>query len=473
VHAAVRSLGGILAVVVLAAGVAGCTSDAQEPDPDPSAAPAGPSKTVDPTDTPEPSAEPEEVTLRLSVYGDRHRVRAYRDIVEEFVDARPEITVEIETHDDAGSSAEATVQELESGGEAPDVFLADDAYLPQLVATGRVQPVDDLFEDRGLQFGDDYQRVALTSFSADSRLQCMPAEMSPRIVYFNRGLLPRAQLEADGVVLPFAEQTSWSWADFTATARAMAGVDRFGEVKGVYIPPDVGTLTAFLRSGGGDVVDATFNPSTLTLASDEARETIAEVAGLARDAGVSLTPEELAERDAVARFTRGELGMLVGTRADLPRIRTNEELRFDVFPLPSIGRARSTATINGLCIDAETEHLDAALDLVQFAVGPVGSEIAAASGGFVPASLDTLDTDAFRQPDQLPRGVHVFATSNRRSEPMPYATAWPEVSAMVEEAMGRLYTRPWIDFETTLERRMERLDTRSEELFAEDDDTTG
>ncbi len=52
---------------------------------------------------------------------------------------------------------------------------------------------------------------------------------------------------------------------------------------------------------------------------------------------------------------------------------------------------------------------------------------------------------------------------------MPFSLAWDSVAELVEESLQRLYTRPGIDLEATLERRMERLNSRSVELLAPDE----
>ncbi|MGF2075762.1 hypothetical protein, partial [Enterococcus casseliflavus] len=77
-------------------------------------------------------------------------------------------------------------------------------------------PLDELLEERDVQFGDDHQRVALTELSSEASLQCMPAEMSPAVLYANTDLVPRRRvLRGLGVELPRATET-WSWGEMVA-----------------------------------------------------------------------------------------------------------------------------------------------------------------------------------------------------------------------------------------------------------------
>ena len=83
----------------------------------------------------------------------------------------------------------------------------------------------------------------------------MPVEMSPLVVYYNRDLVPRQAARRRGGRGARRGADTWAWGDFEAAARAVAGVDQLGPIKGVSLPADLEIVTAFVRSAGGDVVD--------------------------------------------------------------------------------------------------------------------------------------------------------------------------------------------------------------------------
>jgi multiple sugar transport system substrate-binding protein len=441
------------AVLVLVAGLVGCTTGDRANAP--SASP-----------TPSPSSTPPAPTvLRLAVYGDRLRVETYHRIAEAYMRAHPEVTIKLRSYPDAATASAAGVRGLQNG-TGPDVFLADQYSLPTLVDTGRLQPVDTLLEDRGLQFGDDYQRTALSSFSAHNRLQCMPAEMSPLVVYVNTQLVRRHQLTSDQISFPTVKQPSWGWSDFVTIAQLAASSDLLGPVKGASVPVSLETLTAFVRSAGGEVVDDLLAPTSLDLASDDAISALTQVLTLERDPAVAPTPEELRHRDAVSWFTANELGMFVGTRDDLPRLRATAGLRFDVWPLPSLGRPRTVARVDGYCIDAGSPSIGVASDFVAFAVGARGSAIAASSGVIVPARVATLHRPVFLERGLPPPSSELYATSLRRAEPMPYSAQWPAVERVADRRFARLVEDPQTDLTTGLQEAMTRLDRVSTRTFA-------
>ena len=447
-----RWLVGALLSIVMAAGLAGCTGGDDQPTPSPS---ASTSQTASSSTSP--------TVVKLAVYGEDAHLAAYKEIADAFSEAHPGVKIETTTYGDALSAANAA---LAPSGTTADVFLADDRLLPRLVNGGGLQPVDTLLEARGLQFGDGYQRGGLTAFSADARLQCMPAEVSPFVVYYNKRLIKRALVKAQGVHLPDRKDGSWSWREFETTARSTIGMTNGGPINGGYVPPDVETLTALLRSAGGDIVDVTLQPTTLTLSTEEGISTVSTVAAMDRDSSVAPTAEEVAKEAPVEMFTKGHLGLYIGTRADLPLLRSEKGLRFDVLPLPSFGRPRSVSLMNGFCINADTDHLTSAADFIAFAVGPQGARIAGRSGAIVPSNLDELENGSFTQPAQQPQNAQVYAESARRSDPLPYSRHWPEVSLDVESLLRKIYESPDINLQTELPQRLNRLDRQSQQIFS-------
>lgn len=449
--AAVRWVVGA-ASLALCTALVGCTDEPATPEP---------TATASPTPTPSPTDGP--VSLRFTVYGGEAVVEAYQKIADAYTAANPEVTIEVTDVSDAAAAAESTRGQLVAG-DGPDVFLLDQFSLPEFVEGGYLQPVDRLLEDRGLQYGDDYQRTALTAFSANSGLQCMPMEQSPYVVFYNQRLLPPDELLAQGVQLPEGTQ-SWDWAEFEATARVAAAQARGGTVKGAYIQADLNLLTAFLRSAGTDVVDSLTEPTSLTLTSDAATETIRSIAELTQDRTVSLTPREIVGVDPLTRFRQGRLAMYIGTKAIVPSLRATKGLQFDVLPLPSFGRFRAVSEINGLCLNGAGDQVEEAADFIAFAVSSAGAAIASSSGAMVPSAVAALLSDEFVGAGLQPANSEVLVNAVRKSEPMPYSTAWNDVAAQAAGVLTRIYLNPAFDLDDRLVPRLEKLNARSVEIF--------
>jgi multiple sugar transport system substrate-binding protein len=322
------------------------------------------------------------------------------------------------------------------------------------MAEGRVQPVDQLLEQRGVQFGDRYERLGLEAFSANDALQCMPDDVSPLVVFYNKALVDLSSLRPTGAPPLEPELQGWSWRDFVdaATQASLAGV------KGAYLPPRLETLAPLVRSGGADIVDNDQKPTRLTLADKATRPLLAQITDLTQNTQVSPSPAELARRGPVRMFQEGRLAMLVGTRALVPVLRRSSQLDFDVYPLPNLGHFETVADVRGYCLSKDTQHARAAADFLAFASSDVGAAITASSGAVVPANLDVRSSEAFAQRDKFPISSEVFGRAMRRASVMPASSAWRRVVRTTQPLITRLMTRP--------DPEPNRLLTRVDELSA-------
>ena len=250
--------------------LAACTAEAPAGSPSPT--PASPTSSAS-------ASGP--VTLRFAVYGDEQTVATYQQLASAYTDEHPGVTVRLLHSPDQATAAQQLDRQY-ARGSAPDLFLVDHEQLPALVAEKRVHPVDELLEQRGVLFGDTYQRLGLEGFSANSALQCMPHDVSPQVVFYNKRLLRPRTLATPEEPAPTVED-GWTWDQFATAARRMSQ----GRVKGVYIAPRLESLIPLVRSAGSDVMDDPRLPTTLTMADDGTRDALEQVLALVRDRRVT------------------------------------------------------------------------------------------------------------------------------------------------------------------------------------------
>jgi multiple sugar transport system substrate-binding protein len=392
------------------------------------------------------------------VYGDRQQLVAYRSLARTYEQQNPTVTVRVETSDDESTAWQRLGRQFDQE-QPPDVFLADSGKTAQLVAEERVQPVDELLEDRDVEFGDAYERLGLEAFAAESALQCMPNDVSPSVVFYNESLLDLTAGVQPGETVPNPVVDGWTWRQFALAAQAAS---RTG-VQGVYLPPELSTLAPLLRSAGGNLVDDDQTPTTLTLQDAASRDALVAILGLARDSRVNPTPQQLIREDAVSRFEKGKLAMMIGTRAMVPQLRQATGLVFDVYPLPTFSRFQTVADVTGYCISRTSDKVAPAADFLAFASGDEGSRITARSGGVVPANLAALRSRAFQQPGRAPDNVGVFTDFVRRAETMPNPLGWSEVVRRTRPMIARLFYDTVLDLDVQLK----QIDEVSKRLLAE------
>lgn len=435
------------ATVVLLA--AACTVTDADPDAGPDAGPA----------TPAPTATAEPVTLRLGVHGPDGLLAAYEEMAAAYEEANPGVRVELVTAPDH-DAAMGAIERDRSAGEAPDVFLVEHGDLPTLLDEEWIQPIDELLSQRGVDFGDGYQREGMTAFSADMRLHCMPHDVSPMVVYYNTDLLDLSTIGDDPEDAPNAED-GWTFDQFAEAARSVST----RRVKGVHVAPDLEQLAPFVWSAGGGLVDSTGDPSRLTLSEGESRDALEQVLTLLREPRVTPSREQLSRRSAVDRFTRGRLAMVLGYRSLVPRLREADDLSFDVMPLPRLGSYRTISSITGFCLSADTDQAEAAADLLTYVVG-AGEEIVTRAGYTLPANLDVAYSRDFSQRSLEPESAFVFNEGIRRAEHVPLGREWRAAAARAVPQLTRLLFSPVID----LDRILERIDQASEVVFVTEDE---
>lgn len=401
----------------------------------------------------------EPITLRLGVDGPEGLLAAYEEMARAYEETTPGVRVELVTAPDHDAAIGAIERDRAKGKE-PDVFLVEHGDLPMLLEDEWVQPVDELLSERGVDFGDGYQREGMTAFSADMRLYCMPHDVSPMVVYYNTDLLDLSTLGEDPDRAPNAAD-GWTFDEFAEAARSVST----RRVKGVHVAPDLEQLAPFVWSAGGDLVDSTSDPSRLTLSEGESREALDRVLTLLREPRVTPSREQLSRRSAVERFASGRLAMVLGSRSLVPRFRESEDLAFDVMPIPRLGSYRTISSITGFCLSATSDQVEAAADLLTYVVGP-GEEIVTRAGYTLPANLEVAYSRDFSQRGQDPQSAFVFNEGIRRAEHVPLGQEWRAAAAGVVPQLTRLLFSPVID----LDRILQRIDDSSEIVFVTEDE---
>lgn len=351
---------------------------------------------------PAPAPAPGVVELSLGVFGSEAVVAAYQSMVDSYNDTAQSVQVELVSW----SSSEEMTASLD-GADAPDVYLVARRDLAGVIENERNVPLFELLAERNISYGDDYAPPAIEAFSADDDLQCMPSATSPMVIYYNTDLIDFETMRERGLPAPADVAEGWTFEEFSAAATFAS---RRGGVKGVSITPTLRSLAPFLLSGGGSLYDDAGDPTSLDLSSSDNVDTLSTILPLLRDAGVTLSEEQLEEASPLEWFERGELGMVEGFRDLVPELREVEGLDFDVMPIPRVGGPATVGEVSGLCI-APGEHVQQAADLLVHLISDESTEALARSGEVVPANLSVARSEAFLQPGQEPANAGVFNAS--------------------------------------------------------------
>ncbi|GAA2143195.1 sugar ABC transporter substrate-binding protein [Nocardioides koreensis] len=399
------------------------------------------------------SASPEPRTaLTFGVFGPEEEVSAFQGVVDNFNASAEDSEVRLRSWDDHDAMMADLRGQDGSAAKLPDVFMVSRADLAWLQEKQLNQPVDELLDERGVDFGDGYSRDALEAFSSDNRLQCMPYAISPMVIYLNKKLVDFTRMQKREISAPDPESDNphWNFDQFTAAAQ-FATRPRKG-TRGVYIDPTLTGLAPFIYSGGGQVFDDEEDPTSLAFSSEETRSALERTLQLLRDPHVTPTQQQLAKASALTWFERGRLGMIAGFRSLVPELRQVQGLDFDVMPMPSLDGGATVGDITGLCLSADAASSSAAADFLVHALSTEAVSRVVRSGYLVPANLEVAASDDFRQPGRLPNHSAVFSTSVRTLRVPPLIDTMPELEKAVSGSLDDLLNVPVLDLEAVTDK---------------------
>ncbi|WP_161962278.1 extracellular solute-binding protein [Nocardioides speluncae] len=413
----------------------------------------------DPTKPTSSSATP--IDLTFGVYGEPDEVAAYQEVADAYNAEHPEVTVKIEA-----TRSEAESMTAVETGAAPDIYLANSRNLHKLQTEELTQPVDELLDERGVDFGDGYQRGALLAFSGNNALQCMPYAISPMVIYYNTDLINFQAMRNRDIDAP-SEHSTWTLAQFAAAAQWATQPKK--KARGVHIDPTLDGLAPFVYSGGGTVFDDDLEPTATSFSSDGSRGALEETLEVLRNPHVTLTDKQLQRRSAVEWFEAGRLGMIAGYRDLVPELRKAKGLNFDVMAMPVLDDKTTVGDVTGICLSAETDH-DAAADFLVHLLSVESVTTVAEAGYIVPANLEVAVSDAFIQPSLLPAHGSTFNATIRHIIPPPMVPDWTAVDEAVAQGLQELMDVPVLDAEE-ITTTTEEIDEASRAILSPEDES--
>ncbi|MGH2637148.1 MAG: ABC transporter substrate-binding protein [Actinomycetota bacterium] len=360
-------------------------------------------------------------TISFMVFGDPEELVAYRQLIDAFEVAEPGITVElVETSD--RDDLIARLSTAFSGGAPPDLFLMNYRFYGQFYAKDVLVPLQPYLDASDVFRADEFYPQAMEAFQEDGQQICMPQNISSLVVYYNKDLFDEA-----GVSYP---EEGWTWGDFLTKAQALtmdADGDGVTEQYGVGMDPEIIRLAPFIWSSGGELVDDETNPTQFTLFTAETITTMQNFFDLHAVHGVAPGEEELESEDTETRFLNGTLGMVFSSRRDTPSFRTITDFDWDVAALPRRGQPAGILHSDAYCLTTASENKDEAWRFVEFALGPEGAPIVAASGRTVPSLIEVANSDAFLDPALKPANSEVFLDTIPVIRRVPTISTWPEI----------------------------------------------
>jgi multiple sugar transport system substrate-binding protein len=416
-----------VAATSLATGLlAACSSSTSSTESSASSAPTSPA-----SDTSSPPQLPSQ-RLTFGVVGSASEIDQYKTMAETYAPLARDVTVTVESWPNDAAMLGA----FGDGERVPDVFLASRRQLPALVQHHLVQPVDQLLDDRGFDFGDEYPRSSLTAFSTDNRLECLPYGVQPAVIFYNKRLVKLHRIKNN----PPSPGEGWTIEQFAAAGRW--AVAHQPGVAGLHLDADLQGIAPFVYSGGGALFDNADDPTSLALSSSPDVQALTKTVRALQEPGALLTPAQLERHTPEEWFMRGRLALLEGTRRMVPDLR-DAHLDFDVMPMPSLGTSATVGGLTGMCLSRHAHDVGTAADFLVYANSPGALALVSYGGYLQPANQTVALSDAFQQPGLMPQHASVFTFSVKSMVYPPALGSWDDLELAVDPIVERLlHARP-------------------------------
>lgn len=320
-----------------------------------------------------------QTTVRIMGYGGQDPAimqRLLSEVIGDDLEAEG-ITVQYEPLEGDYNSA---LTNALSAGTAADVFYIPGETAPGFIATGKVQPLNDLVD--ASVFLDNLNET----FTQDGNLYAISKDFNTLAVFYNEDLFDEAEVD-----YPNADDT---WETFADKLRAVSELD--DDVYGACLPTDFARMGAFAYANGWNPFEEDGSVNLLDPAFVEAFD---YYTGLVQE-GVATQPSDIAagwpgdclakEQAGVAIEGAWMLGFLRDNAPNLPYGTT-------LLPLAPTGERGNFIFTVGWAINADSENQEAAAKVLEALTSEETQQFILEQGLAIPSRASLADNPYFEE----------------------------------------------------------------------------
>jgi multiple sugar transport system substrate-binding protein len=307
-----------------------------------------------------------------------------------------------------------------ASGEGPDVTQIGLSQLASFLEGGALEDLSGYMADHpNLDPANFPGAVSAENLNPDGGVYSVPWVSDTRVLFYRSDIL-----EAAGIDEPPA-----TWDALREAAATLAG--RGDGQYGYYIPQwDAPLPVAYTWQTGTDVIA---DDGSIQLDTPGFRDAVDHYLGFYEDGSVPTA----GDFDQAAGFISGAAPMLVSgpyLAAAIKEQAPDLDGKWGVTTVPANETATSLFAGSNLGIWKGSEHVDAALQLLDFLTDPATQVAWYEATGELPAVTAAFD-DAALADDPL---VAVYAEQLQDSQPLPISTAWDEANQALLQALNAI-----------------------------------
>jgi len=346
----------------------------------------------------------QEITLRMSFWGDEEGLAAFQETVDEFEAVYPNIHIQLERPEpylDAVTVMIAT-------GTAPDLMMIAPQWFHALAKGGAFLPLDSLIASDP-DFGRELFIPQIWDlYQWDGVQYGVPPEWQIMSFWYNKDLFNERGLAAP--------DETWTWDTVREAARQLTVRQGDGEALqwGYGQSHWWGSWLLQVWSAGGDLFSD--DGGSVALDSPEAMQAFQFYYDLMWQDETMPTPAEQSQAGGFGNaFMNGRLGMLLDGRWATRTFAASmkDRIAYDIAPMPRFGEQVNILHSNALTISRDTQHPEEAYRFFTFFNTNERAQIAQGRGGLV-----------------MPSYIPVLRDQNLWYNPSVHVSEWINVDAI-------------------------------------------
>jgi multiple sugar transport system substrate-binding protein len=369
------------------------------------------------------------VTISMMMWGDPAELEVWKQIVADFHQANPNITVNVEVSD--WDSYWTKLKTLLSANTPPDVFAMDAPLYLDYQSRGvllNLQP----YLDKNPDILKGVYPQTLEAYKTPDGMYGLPRDFQTVVLFYNKDMF-----DAAGVAYPSAD---WTYDDLRNAAKKLTktGADGKTSQYGFYADPwDMELIwSEGIWANGGDIITP---DHTKTLIGESNAHPAWQLFHDMMFVDKSWPDANAALEYGGDPFLAGVAAMTTIGHWAVPGY-AETKFKWDVAPMPTGPSGKATSVNSaGFVVAKESKNQDAAFEFLKYVISEPAQKRLAELGFAVPVLEDVAKSDAFLK-QSTPINQQVFLDSLAFAHMKPVFKGYDEWSSAVGDTMAPIWT---------------------------------
>jgi multiple sugar transport system substrate-binding protein len=366
----------------------------------------------------------ENVHLVYSTWAADEELEVTERLIDEFTDANPHITVEIQTA--AFGDYSTWVQTRLAGNNEPDVMFMSELWYRGFADLGALADLGPHVEqDPGYDIGD-FNDVALGTGYFNDTLYWTSYGLDLSVLFYNRTAF-------DELGLDYPDD-NWTWDDLRAAANALTVSQGGGTRYGLFSQNNYGSGWNWIRGNGGQVLTPDLARSDMS--NPKTIEGLQFFRDMILEDGCIPPVDVQEDLGSATMFLSGQVAMGMYGHFLIPRLESDAEFEWGCAMLPQGPETRNSFVSGaGFTMSARTEHPEESWALISHMNGEYGQGEIMKMGVTTPARNSLFETEEWSSVE----ANEAFVKQTEHLVPLPVTPKWNEYFGVITTELDSVY----------------------------------